>query len=171
MTRPKTNQLVREIAVLFTKYGLNDWIPIISELRLGSPIQNSIAEAIEELAVKSPKPTSRNRKPAKRKPITKKQTKFSLAHEAILESLQEALVGRRMLTTASSIKEAFYNLGIKTPTSNNRLESISILLIYLDSLTGERFESAVKEVYKISSAKGTKLGSEYERWFDVITKS
>lgn len=169
MTRIRTKQLIKEIAGLITKYSYDDWAPILSELKQGSDQQKAISKAIDELAINAPTLATQKPKRKKAKPKTR-AIKLSADRKEILTPLRTALVNRQFLSTARSLREISYNVGVKGEISSKRNEAVDQLITHLDQLEKSKFQSAMMRITMFKPNEDANFEEDYGRWFEMIVK-
>lgn len=168
MRNARSDQLIRDIAALIAKYKPSDWLPVISELQKGSDVQARIATALEDLLNKSN--VSRSKKPRKKAVVHKKFDfpAINIERKQILEPLRSALLNRRFLSSAKSLREACYHLGMKTVIPSNRSDAVQSLISFLDQLDEASFGPSVLKVIDFMPSDNLEFEKEYRRWFNMI---
>lgn len=167
----KTDALVRDLAVLFVRYDLTAWQPIIDELHSGSSIQKRIAEAIEALAgaghIKAPRQA--------RKRITNFEPAFwqqiPTNRQGALEDLGVALLAKRVLSKAADLRAAYLLAGGKGILPKDREQAVKVLIAMLAELSDTRFSDTLQNIWRDSQVTEADLKQEYSRWFNIIYKS
>ena len=173
MSNIRSDQLVREIAGLIVKYKPSEWIPVLSELKMGSAVQVQIAKAVEDL-LSRPQIRVPNKK-AKKRTSTKAKiqsiVQISAQRRDILEPLRSALANRQILGNARSLKEACYSLGIKDVLPSKRNDAVQVLISFLDKVEDSKFHDAVTKVTSFQPSESSNFEEEYQRWFEMIMQS
>lgn len=170
----KTSLLVRDIARLFVKYRIEEWSPILEQLRVGSVIQKEISEAVELLVLETKKAKVVRKPRPKRKAVPKKALSepyvFSPKRKHALEPLRSALLQKTLLPTVENMREAYRRLGLKARTPSDRAAAVEGLLQFLDSLPESRWRESVALMNEPGLSLQADPKEDYRRWFDVITR-
>lgn len=174
MINRRQEQLVRDLASLIAKHRAEDWAFILSELRSGSEIQKRLAFAVAELLEMVDKRKPRRRSKAKGGPLKNKAAaKFMLKPDRseLLSALQQALMERTLLKTASELRDVSFQIGIKNSLPPNRSDAVRVVLSHLNDLPQDKMWQALSVLHSPDLAAKEKLESDYRRWFEVILKN
>lgn len=174
----KTSQLIREVARLFAIYKLEDWSPVLSQLKIGSPVHREIAEVAEEIiastAAKKVKIRGRKSKPiasSKAKEAKQEAPLFiSAERSSLLTPLRDALLSRKILRNAASLREASDRIGLKRNLPAGREAAVELMIRYLDEVPVEQLPEKLKYLNSFAMPAKADLSSDYQRWFNVITR-
>lgn len=169
----KTQALIKEVASLFAKYSLADWLPLIEELEKGE--RGQLAVTVRELA-STPRVSARPKGKAK-KPATKKAAKpvvrapaattFSAERTKFLEPLLRALKGRVVAPTAHDMRELYLAIGIKDAYPQRRDAAAEAITRQLDRMPDEQFRKILSDIVGPEDEDDHR-GDAYSRWFNLI---
>lgn len=165
----KTDRLVKELALLFVKYPLSEWQPIMEELR-GTSRHSDIADGIERhlLSVAQKKRKQKGTGRMSKNRAAPKVTEGVGRGPRELIAFQEALNSRRALPTPSDLRLAGELIGIKDDLPPDRRQSINRLMAHLSSLREEALMFALTRVAEAKGRTKQDQGAEYERWAALI---
>ena len=167
-SRDRSDSLVKDLALLFVKYRLRDWLPLLAELRRGQ--HAALADAIETLTRQVP-PT--RRKPGKRpaRKIGQGSRKSEPGLSPVLRPLYEALKDRSLLAVASDLRAIYVDLRIKQTLPPRRSAAIQLLIQHLDTLPEGQRRDAIQLILARKPVAPDSFSEDYHRWFELIRKS
>ena len=157
--------LIRDIARLFLKYGLEEWKAVILLLQRGGPDHALIAKAIVDLQAKV------TQRPTRAKPTrSDKRAAFELPPDRaeVLGELAQAMEKRELLPSAASFREIFVRAGGKGILPKKRDAAIRMLVEHLAALPNDAYSLAMREIAVSKGVSGGDMRREYSRWFSLI---
>jgi hypothetical protein len=174
--RRKTQLLIREIARLFVDYRIDDWLPLLSELKRGGSTQKDIATAIEEIFASVPA-TRKSASDAKRpKQGSRRQTRQAIkrvevseGNRSVLEPLRDSLIGKEIAPSAPALQDVYVRVGIKGRMPSARGAAIENLIGHLDQLSQEQLAASLDAIRDLRLPKRGSAEEDYKRWFAIIT--
>lgn len=164
----KTERLIKDLAILFVKYSVSDWKPILSVMSAGGA-HSALVRAIErqlettsKARVKRPKPKAQKRDARQTEIVSGPETSPQL------RTFEEALIAKRALPTARDLRMGAELLGIKEDLPADRRRGITKIIAHLTPLGHEALTTALARVAEAHIGSQHDRGAEYARWAALI---
>jgi hypothetical protein len=177
--KSRAQQLTDELLSLYIKYGRDEFITAVRELRKDN-IAETIAAAAEALATAVP---IAGAKPAAHKyreqsgSAKKTSQEMLLRYISILEAsgdeiktsvaiLLKKIMARDVLPSSSSLKGCLDNIGAPVGNKLDRYRSAKKIADYLISLPRDEAKARIRDIEQMKSTQ-----SSLQEWTDIIVKS
>lgn len=181
----RSEALLRDIAALFLKYGLQDWSVVVGELERGN--RQALADAIRDLSqsasadLAAGRAAARSKVRAKAKAAPRRQLKpatkpvaapppvaISEARAEVLEPVRVALRERAIFPTTNDLKTLYIAIGIKSAYPKRRDDAVEAIIHHLDRMGQDRYEQALQVLTSRGREGGAPGADDYARWFKII---
>jgi len=178
--KSRAQQLVDELLSLYIKYGRDEFIKAIRELRREN-IKETIAAA-EALATSVPianvtPATAAHKNRDRRSPVKQTSQEMLLRYMSFLEAsgdeikksvaiLLKKIMTRDVLPSTSSLKGCLENIGIPSVDKLDRYRSAKKIGDYLISLPQDEAKARISNIEQMKSTQSSLQG-----WTDIIVKS